>query len=77
MNAGLSVAARARPSSARRTHIIGLTAFTGLAAALFVCHMLPQPVDAATRPRFKAVAFDYLVLFDPDSVVPAVEQVVA
>ena len=25
-------------------------------------------------PRFKAVAFDYFVLFNPDSVIPAVDQ---
>ena len=29
----------------------------------------------ATAPRFKAVAFDYFVLFNPDSVVPEVERV--
>jgi 2-haloacid dehalogenase len=51
-----------------------LTVFIGLAAASFVGQELPRPVDAAARPRFKAVAFDYLVLFDPNSVVPAVEQ---
>src|SRR6516165_8884491 len=26
------------------------------------------------RPRFKAVAFDYFVIFDPNSVIPAVEE---
>ncbi len=50
-----------------------LTACIGLAAAL-VGQTLPRPVDAAARPRFRAVAFDYLVLFDPNSVVPVVEQ---
>lgn len=29
---------------------------------------------APLRPRFKAIAFDYLVLFNPDSVLPAVER---
>jgi 2-haloacid dehalogenase len=29
--------------------------------------------DEASTPRFKAVAFDYLVLFDPNSIVPEVE----
>jgi 2-haloacid dehalogenase len=33
-----------------------------------------RAVDAAGAPRFKAVAFDFLVLFDPNSVVRAVEQ---
>jgi 2-haloacid dehalogenase len=51
-----------------------LTAFIGLAVASFVAQGLPRPVDAVARPRFKAVAFDYLVLFDPNSVVSEVEQ---
>ena len=32
-------------------------------------------LQAAGRPRFKAVAFDYFVLFNPDSVVSNVEQI--
>jgi 2-haloacid dehalogenase len=74
MNAGFRGAPDHRTSSALRKHSIRLTAFIGLAAALFVGQELPRPVDAAVRPRFKAVAFDYLVLFDPNSVMPAVEQ---
>lgn len=31
-------------------------------------------LEAAARPRFKAVAFDYFVLFNPDSVVDVVER---
>jgi len=35
----------------------------------------PQaPLEATTRPRFKAVAFDAFVLFNPDSVVSDVER---
>ena len=34
-----------------------------------------RPAATAARPRFKAVAFDYLVLFDPNSVVETVEQI--
>jgi 2-haloacid dehalogenase len=34
----------------------------------------PGAVDTARSPRFKAVAFDFLVLFDPNSVVAAAEQ---
>jgi 2-haloacid dehalogenase len=30
---------------------------------------------AASSPRFKAVAFDYFVLFNPDSIIPEVERV--
>jgi len=31
--------------------------------------------EESTGPRFKAVAFDYFVIFDPNSVVPEVEKV--
>jgi 2-haloacid dehalogenase len=31
--------------------------------------------EAVARPGFKAIAFDYLVLFNPDSVVPEVERI--
>lgn len=34
-----------------------------------------RPADADTRPRFKAVAFDYLVLFNPDSVLSEAERI--
>ena len=74
MNAGVKGTSGRRTASALRTWIIRLSAFIGLAAASFVGQELPRPVDAAAPPRFKAVAFDYLVLFDPNSVVPAVEQ---
>jgi 2-haloacid dehalogenase len=33
-----------------------------------------RPIDGGGRKHFAAVAFDYLVLFNPDSVIPAVEQ---
>jgi 2-haloacid dehalogenase len=74
MNAGFRGTPGARTASALRTYIIRLTAFIGLAAASFVGQDLQRPVEAAAGPRFKAVAFDYFVLFDPNSVVPAVEQ---
>ena len=45
-----------------------------LIPVLFVL-IVPLHGQAAT-PRFKAVAFDYFVIFDPNSVVPAVEEVV-
>jgi 2-haloacid dehalogenase len=44
-----------------------------LFAILFVL-ILPVHGHAAT-PRFKAVAFDYFVIFDPNSILPAVEAV--
>lgn len=36
--------------------------------------LLAAPSHAAEKPRFKAVAFDYFVLFDPNSIVPAAEK---
>jgi 2-haloacid dehalogenase len=44
-----------------------------LIPVLFVL-ILPAHGHGAT-PRFKAVAFDYFVIFDPNSVMPAVEEV--
>jgi 2-haloacid dehalogenase len=46
-----------------------------LLIAMLLALMLPAQGDAAT-PRFKAVAFDYFVIFDPNSILPAVEEVV-
>jgi 2-haloacid dehalogenase len=71
---GLGRTRRHRRASALRTYISQLAAVIGLAATAFVGPERPHPVDVAAPPRFKAVAFDFLVLFDPNSVVPAVEQ---
>src|SRR3954447_13316970 len=51
-------------------------AFVAVVAAL-VCWLSNAGIDAdaAVKPRFKAVAFDYFVLFNPDSVVPVVEAI--
>ena len=50
-----------------------------LAAAVALAFTSVRPpeagLEAATRPRFKAVAFDYFVLFNPDSVVSDVERI--
>jgi 2-haloacid dehalogenase len=47
-----------------------------LAAVFVLSSATPQIARAAgATPRFKAVAFDYFVLFNPDSIVPAVERV--
>ena len=37
--------------------------------------VLIAAVSSPSPPRYKAIAFDYLVLFNPDSVVPEVERV--
>jgi 2-haloacid dehalogenase len=49
-----------------------------LVIALGVGNAIPaarSPVRVRATPRFKAVAFDYFVLFNPDSVLPEVECV--
>src|SRR5512144_1702498 len=51
---------------------------TFLASVAVVSTAAQTPVahlDAPAAPAFKAIAFDSFVLFNPDSVVPAVEQV--
>jgi 2-haloacid dehalogenase len=55
-----------------RTYIAGLVlaAVTSAAAQVPAAHL-----KTGTASRFKAVAFDFLVLFNPDSVVPEVERI--
>lgn len=74
MDAVLKGASGHRRAGAPRTSIAALIAFIAVAGASVRSQVPTRDVDAAARPRFKAVAFDYLVLFDPNSVVPAVEQ---
>lgn len=52
-----------------------LLAMRRLMIPVFVALILPLQ-SHATTPRFKAVAFDYFVIFDPNSILPAVEAVV-
>ena len=58
-----------------RTLITMLIALVAVAAAESSGQVPPGAADPPARPRFKAVAFDYLVVFDPNSVVTAAEQV--
>jgi 2-haloacid dehalogenase len=44
-----------------------------LLALAFV--LIVSPATQADSPRFKAIAFDYFVIFDPNSVVPEVEKI--
>jgi 2-haloacid dehalogenase len=74
MDAVLKGASGHRRAGAPRTSIAALIGFIAVAAASVGSQVPTRAVDAAARPRFKAVAFDYLVLFDPNSVVPAAEQ---
>jgi hypothetical protein len=65
MNAVLE---RTSATGALRTSIAALIALIAVAATSVAGQVRPRAVDAAARPRFKAVAFDYLVLFDANSV---------
>ena len=40
---------------------------------VILCSLVAQPARAAGPRRFKAVAFDYFVIFDPNSIVPEIE----
>jgi len=45
-----------------------------LLAAILIATSGPVLAQGSPPPRFKAVAFDYFVIFDANSVVPAVEK---
>jgi 2-haloacid dehalogenase len=47
----------------------------GLVAVLWTACFGGASHGAGQEPRFKAVAFDYFVIFDPNSVVPEIEKV--
>jgi 2-haloacid dehalogenase len=75
MNAGSAKTDGGRTAGGIWTRLILITlcAAVGLDAAPSVGQEVRRPVHAG-RPRFKAVAFDFLVLFDADSVVPVAEE---
>src|SRR4051794_20676679 len=57
---------------------IGIAILVLLLGVSAPCPAAPEPIGrrgAAAAPRFKAVAFDSFVLFNPDSVVPAIEAI--
>jgi len=56
-----------------RTRIVASALGIWIALQLSSSSAAVERVDGAA-PRFKAVAFDYFVLFDPDSVVSQAEQ---
>jgi len=55
--------------------IAALAACSAVAIVLTISPQSTASVQGSGRKRFAAVAFDYLVLFNPDSVMPTVEQV--
>jgi 2-haloacid dehalogenase len=46
----------------------------GLLLILLLAASLIGQTSASPKPRFKAVAFDYFVIFDPNSVIPEVDK---
>ena len=56
-----------------RARIVASAVVISIAIQLSSSPAAVERVDGAA-PRFKAVAFDYFVLFDPDSVVPRAEE---
>src|SRR5690348_5193138 len=45
-----------------------------VAVGVLVIALMQGASAAAGEPRFKAVAFDYFVIFDPNSIVPAIDE---
>src|SRR5215203_255840 len=58
-----------------RLCIVGVAIVVGIALLLNGTGLQGAPLEAAGQPRFKAVAFDYFVLFKPDSVVSDADAV--
>lgn len=69
MNAPPSIVDRPAVSTGIRICIACLALVGGIALGLTSTDGSSTRVRAAARPRFKAVAFDYFVLFNPDSIV--------
>ena len=70
------------PMKELQTDVLSLKACTSITGRVFVVGFAlalatSSAVHGQTGPprRFKAIAFDYLVLFNPDSVMPEVDQV--
>jgi 2-haloacid dehalogenase len=57
-----------------RPFIAGLALVAGIVTALPAAHAAVAPSEPTAAHRFKAVAFDYFVLFNPDSVVAEAER---
>ena len=60
--------------TAPKTFVGALIGLVAIAATSVATQGPPRSGDATPRPRYRAVAFDFLVLFDPNSVVVAAEQ---
>ena len=58
-----------------RAFVACLVVVVGIGVAFAAAHAGGVHREARETPRFKAIAFDYFVLFDPDSVLPEIERV--
>jgi len=47
--------------------------YAGIVVGVLLCGLATRQGSAARPPRFKAVAFDYFVIFDPNSIIPEIE----
>ena len=78
---GAAVASRSRHVESRRSLLVyrgplfGLVLVAGIGVAFPAAETTGVHREAAATTRFKAIAFDYFTLFNPDSVVPEVERV--
>ena len=54
---------------------VGVAVLVGLLVGISGLPESRAPLSAAGPPRFKAIAFDYFVLFNPDSVLAQVERI--
>ena len=60
--------------NARRARVLVAAVLAGLLVGGAAIHRQGETANAAASPPFKAIAFDYFVLFNPDSVVAEVER---
>jgi len=58
-----------------KTAAVGVALLLGLLVGISGISESRAPLIAAASPRFKAIAFDYFVVFNPDSVVAQVERI--
>lgn len=74
MSAARSLAGRAAALRHIRICIVCLAVVAGIALGLTGTHGPITRLGAAARPHVKAVAFDFFVLFNPDSIVSDVDR---
>lgn len=76
MNARPPITGHPPVTNGIRISILSLALGAGIALGLTGAGGPTNRLEAAARPRFKAVAFDFLVLFNPDSIVSEVDGIV-